>query len=245
MARDERTELLRMGASEFLGLYRGKFNNLWVGGWVISNLDPAIAKAMNIPEKYRSVGVITSRASALPVCVAADEAVKTTGAGLAYLDLTTDCFGQGPRAAFLLLGAEDVSDARRAVQVTLDALPGTFGGMGIGETAGYDVHWSASPGEVLCHPYFGGVPGKAWGFLNGWPKAVGMMMADAALKAASVSLAHVHTSEENFYHNEYTCSIIGKSGEVLTAVKKAREVAEYCIRATGNLEPTPQGEPYY
>ena len=245
MANIDGKSLLSRGTSEFLGLYRGKYNNLWVGGWVIPSLDPGIAGAMNIPGKYRSVGIITSRAAALSVCVAADEAVKVTNTHLAFLDMTTDPYGGGPRCAFLVLGAEDVSDARRAVQVTMNALPSTFGGMGIGESAGYDVHWSANPGEVLCHSYFGAVPGKAWGFLDGWPKAVGMIMADCAMKAASVQLVHVHTSEENHWHNEYTCSVIGSSGDVLTAVRKAREAAEYCIRATGDTEPVPQGDPYY
>ena len=34
-------------------------------------------------------------------------------------------------------------------------------------------------------------------------------------------------------------------GDVLAAVRKAREVGEHCIRATENLEPVPQGDPYY
>ena len=188
-------------SSEFVGLFTGKFGNLWVGGWVIPNLDPAIAEAMGIPGQYRSVGILTSRAAALPVCVAADEAVKTANVHLVHLETTTDPYGKGPRAAFLVLGGEDVADTRRAVQTTLDILPRTFGGMGVGETAGYDIHWSANPGEVLCHPYLGAVPGKAWGFLDGWPKAVGMVMADYAVKAAAVELVHVHTSEENHWHN--------------------------------------------
>ena len=233
------------GSSEFTGLYRGKYGNLWVGGWVIPNLDPAIAEAMEIPAQYRSVGIITSRSASMSVCVAADEAVKTADVHLVHLEMTTDSNGKGPRCAFLVLGGEDVSDVRRAVQVTMDALPHTFGGMGVGETAGYDVHWSANPGEVLCHPYFGAVSGKAWGFLDGWPKAVGMIMADYAMKSAAVELIHVHTSEENHWHNEYTCSFTGSSGDVLAAVRKAREVGEHCIRATGNLEPVPQGDPYY
>ena len=233
------------GTSEFSGLYRGKYGNLWVGGWVIPNLDPSIADAMEIPRQYRSVGIITSRASAVPVCVAADEAVKIANVHLVHLETTTDPYGKGPRSVFLVFGGEDVPDVRRAVQATMEALPRTFGGMGIGETAGYDVHWSANPGEVLCHPYFGAVPGKAWGFLDGWPKAVGMIMADYAMKAASVELVHVHTSEENHWHNEYSCSFTGGSGDVLTAVLKAREAAEHCIRATGDMEPVPQGDPYY
>ena len=92
-------------------------------GIVIANLDPIIHDIMGIPEKFRSIGVIGGRVGAGPQVMAADEAVKATNTEILAVEMPRDTKGGAGHGNLIIFGAEDVSDARRAVEVTLEALP--------------------------------------------------------------------------------------------------------------------------
>lgn len=215
-------------------------------GYVIANLDPAIHDAWGWDKKYRSIGILSSRFTAAPFALAADDAVKATNTTLLHLEAPNEPMAHGARGSLFIFGAEDVSDARRVIELTLDGVKAKyFGGVGLGGSAAYDIQWSANAGPVLCHPYLMGDLGKAWGFMDGVPKAMGILMLDAALKSANVKLKGFHALDTNSYSNEFTAVFVGDSGAVLQAVRRAREVAEDIMRATGDVEPFHLVDTYY
>ncbi len=235
------------GMTEFVG-YSQLGNTV---GYVIANLDPAIQEIMGYDKRFRSVGVISSRAGACPQAIAADDAVKATNTSLLTLLAPNDPISCGARGSFWVFGAEEVSDARRVVELTLEGLPKGFGGVGMAPydnasgNSMYDIQWTARAGEVIACDYLGGELGKAWGFLDGIPKAMGFLMLDAALKSADVKLVRLHGFDENSFSNELTASFVGDSGACLAAVRRAREVAENCMKAMGPEEPFVPGVPYF
>ena len=107
-------------------------------GYVIPNIDPAFQEIMGFEKKYRSIGLISSRAGACPQAIAADDAVKATNTKLLTLLAPNDPVSGGARGCLYIFGAEDVSDARRVVELTLEGLPKGFGGVGICDNAMYD-----------------------------------------------------------------------------------------------------------
>ena len=107
------------------------------------------------------------------------------------------------------------------------------------------IQWTARAGEVIACEYLGGEPGRAWGFIDGVPKAMGILMLDAALKSADVKLVRFHGFDENSFSNEATACFLGDAGAVLQAVRRAREVAENCMRAMNTSEPVVPGVPYF
>ncbi len=67
----------------------------------------------------RSIGIIGDRTGAGPQIFAADEAVKATNSEIVLIELPRDTEGGAGHGSLIIFGAEDVSDARRAVEVTL------------------------------------------------------------------------------------------------------------------------------
>ena len=228
------------GMTEYIGYERMGY----LAGYVIANPDKAFLDWWGFDPKYTSLGIIGGRFTAAPICCAADDAVKATNAKLLHLSLPNEPCALGARGSLLVFGAENVSDAKRAVELSLQQVKIYFGGVGMGSTAAYDIQWSANPGQVL-QDFLCGVPGKAWGFIDGCPMVNGCIMMDQALKAADVELVHIHTLEEHQFSNEFHGVFVGDSGAVLAAVRRAREVAENLIRAEGNIEPFTLVEPYY
>ena len=96
-------------------------------GIVIANLDPAIHEFMGFDKKYRSIGIIGGRVGAGPQIMAADDAVKATNTEIIRVEMPRDTKGGAGHGNLIMFGAEDVSDARRAVEVTLEVLPKYFG----------------------------------------------------------------------------------------------------------------------
>ena len=110
------------GLTEFVGTAIGS-----TIGLVIANLDAGIHEALKIDPKYRSIGIIGDRTGAGPQIFAADEAVKATNSEIVLIELPRDTEGGAGHGSLIIFGAEDVSDARRAVEVTLKELDRTFG----------------------------------------------------------------------------------------------------------------------
>ncbi|PID50963.1 MAG: propanediol utilization microcompartment protein PduB, partial [Propionibacteriales bacterium] len=96
-------------------------------GLVIANVDPQLHAAMKLDGKYRSIGIVGARTGAGPHIFAADEAVKATNCEILTIELPRDTKGGAGHGSLIVFGAEDVSDARRAVEVTLSELDRTFG----------------------------------------------------------------------------------------------------------------------
>ena len=110
------------GLTEFVGTAIGD-----TIGLVIANVDYNLHELMNIDKKFRSIGIVGGRTGAGPHIFAADEAVKATNSEIVLIELPRDTKGGAGHGSLVIFGAEDVSDARRAVEVTLKELNRTFG----------------------------------------------------------------------------------------------------------------------
>lgn len=212
-------------------------------GFVIANVDHVLHEELKIDKKYKSIGVISARSGAGPHAMAADEAVKSTNVELIRFEQPNDTKGGGGHGNLMIFGAEDVSDARRAVEITLNGLSWSFGGVIGNENSFIEVQYTARASHVLSK-YLCAEEGKAWGLINGCPAGVGVLMADAALKAADVKLTGSGSPDLGAHTNEYTVFVTGDSGAVKQAICTAREIGIQVMTAMGK-EPVPTEKPYF
>ena len=136
-------------------------------GLVIANVDPALHEAMGIDKKYRSIGILGARTGAGPFIMAADEAVKATNTEVISIELPRDTEGGAGHGSLILFGAEDVSDARRAVEVAIAAVTEKFGDV-YGNPAGHIELQYTARASYACNKAFGAPLGKAFGIINCW-----------------------------------------------------------------------------
>ncbi|MBO0143737.1 propanediol utilization microcompartment protein PduB [Agrobacterium sp. Ap1] len=204
-------------------------------GLVIANVDPLLHEQMKIDKKYRSIGIVGARTGAGPHIFAADEAVKATNSEVLLIELPRDTEGGGGHGSLIIFGAEDVSDARRAVEVTLSELDRTFGDV-YGTPAGHLEFQYTARASYALNKAFGAPLGQAFGITVGSPAAIGVLLADTAAKAATVvptgfaSPGNGGTS----YSNEAIFLFSGDSGAVRQAIRAARDVGKQVL---GTLDP--------
>jgi len=226
------------GVTEFVGIGMGD-----TLGIVIANLDPAIHKLMDFDTKYRSIGIIGGRVGAGPQLMAADDAVKATNTEVIRVELPRDCKGGAGHGCFIIFGAEDVSDARRAVEVTLDMMPKYFGAVSANDQGHTECQYSARASQCL-NKALGAPLGKAFGLILGAPAVIGMLMVDAAVKAADVEvLGYLSPGHGTSLTNEGAILVTGDSGAVRQAVIVGRDVGNTLLSAWGE-EAQCLGTPY-
>ena len=118
-------------------------------------------------------------------------------------------------APLIIFGAEDVSDARRAVEVCLREVERTMGDV-YGSPAGHlEFQYTARASHAL-NKAFGAPIGKAFGITVGAPAAIGVLLADTAVKAATVDVVG-YSSPANggtSFSNEVILTFTGDSGAV-------------------------------
>ncbi|NLE97592.1 MAG: propanediol utilization microcompartment protein PduB [Propionibacterium sp.] len=192
-------------------------------GLVIANVDPQLLEQLKPEEPFRSIGIIGSRTGAGPHLFAADEAVKATNTEIIRIELPRDTKGGAGHGSLIIFGADDVSDARRAVEVTLEDVERTFGDV-YGNDAGHlEFQYTARASHAL-NKAFGAPVGKSFGILVGAPAAIGIVLADTAVKASTVDVVSFSTpTQGNSLTNEVTLTFTGDSGAVRQAVIAARE----------------------
>lgn len=224
--------------TEFVGVGMGDTQ-----GIVIANLDPIIHKLMGFDPKYRSIGVIGGRVGAGPQLMAADEAIKATNTEVVCIEMPRDTKGQAGHGNLIIFGAEDVSDARRAVEVTLEMLPKYFGDVYANDQGYTENQYSARASKVLSYALK--VPeGRAFGLILGAPAVIGMLMIDTAVKAADVEvLGFASPARGTSLTNEVFIWVTGDSGAVRQAVIAGREVGNKLLAAWGE-PPKSLGTPY-
>ncbi|MDR2052830.1 MAG: propanediol utilization microcompartment protein PduB [Treponema sp.] len=217
------------GLTEFVGT--GPGDTL---GLVIANLDPAVHKALEVDEKYRSIGIIGGRTGAGPQIMAADEAVKATNTEIIKIELPRDTKGGAGHGNLIVFGAEDVSDARRAVEVALKELARTFGDVYANEAGYIELQYTARASHA-CAKAFGAPLGKAFGLVVGAPAAIGVVTADTAVKAANVEVLSVASpAKGTSLTNEVIIFFAGDSGAVRQALIAAREVGVALLGTMGS-----------
>lgn len=226
------------GMTEFVGTAIGD-----TIGLVIANVDHQLHELMKIDPKYKSIGIIGGRTGAGPQILAADEAVKATNTEVISIELPRDTKGGAGHGNLILFGAEDVSDARRAVEVTLKELDRTFGDV-YGNSAGHIELQYTARASLACNKAWGAPVGKAFGVIVGAPAAIGVVICDAAVKAANVDIVGYASPATTSNTNEAILFVSGDSGAVRQAIVAARELGIKLLEALGN-EPAPSSTTPY
>lgn len=211
-------------------------------GLVIANVDSQVLEAMKLTKSYRSIGILGSRTGAGPQIMAADEAVKATNTEIVSIELARDMKGGAGSGSLIIFGGDDVSDVRRSVEVALRELEWTFGEVYMNEAGHVEIQYTARAGDALVTA-FGTPEGKAFGLIVGAPAAIGVVMADAAVKSANVDVVGYQSPSSSSMSNEVILQICGDSGAVKQAVKVAREVGITLLGTMGS-EPKNTGESY-
>jgi microcompartment protein PduB len=226
------------GVTEFVGAGMGD-----TMGIVIANLDPSVHELMGFDKKYRSIGIIGGRVGAGPQLMAADDAVKATNTEVIRIEMPRDTKGGAGHGNLIIFGAEDVSDARKAVEVTLESLPKYFGDVYANEQGYTENQYSARASKCL-EKAFNTPDGKAFGLILGAPAVVGMLMVDTAVKSADVEVVgYGSPSHGTSLTNEVFIWVTGDSGAVRQAVTAGREIGNQLLAAWGD-EPKSMGTPY-
>ncbi len=226
------------GMTEFVGTAIGD-----TIGIVIANVDPMLHEKMGLPAKYRSIGILSDRTGAGPQILAADEAVKATNTEIVQIQLPRDTKGGAGHGCLIIFGAEEVSDARRAIEVALKDVVRTFGDVYANDAGHIELQYTARA-SFACEKAFGAPVGRAFGLTVGAPAGIGVIMVDAAIKAADVEFCgYLGPTTGLSYTNEVVGTFSGDAGAVRQAIITARDVG---VRLLGSLGDTPKsaGVPY-
>lgn len=203
-------------------------------GLVIANVDQQVLDAMKLTKKYRSIGILGARTGAGPHIMAADEAVKATNTEIVSIELPRDTKGGAGHGSLIIFGGDDVSDVKRAVEVALKEVERTFGDVYANEAGHLELQYTARASHAL-NTAFGAPEGKAFGLIVGAPAAIGVIMADTAVKSANVEvIGYASPGSGTSYSNEVILQISGDSGAVRQAVISAREIGKHLLAALGD-----------
>lgn len=218
------------GLTEFVGTALGH-----TIGLVIANVDHQLHELMNIDKKYRSIGILGSRTGAGPHIFAADEAIKATNSEILIIELPRDTEGGGGHGSLIIFGAEDVSDVRRAIEVSLSEIDRTMGDV-YGSPAGHLEFQYTARASYALNKAFGAPIGKSFGMTCASPAAIGVVIADAAAKAAVIDpIGYASPGNGTSFSNEVIFTFAGDSGAVRQAVIAAREVG---LQLLATLDPS-------
>ena len=224
------TQFVGVGVCDTIGLY-------------IANIDDDLRKQMNIPEKFHAVGLIGSRTGAGAQIEAVDDAVKATSTEVISIEIPRDTKGWGGHGNFIIIGGYSVSDVRRAVEIALEYTEKYAGELYISEAGHLEFTYSANASQAL-NMAFDAPIGKPFGFFCGSPAAIGLVMADLALKSPPVEIIKYMTPNRGTSHsNEIIAAVTGDASAVKNAVLTAREVGLQLLISMGSYPEVP-GTPY-
>ncbi|MDD3337668.1 MAG: microcompartment protein PduB [Lachnospiraceae bacterium] len=208
-------------------------------GLLISRIDDGLLEKMNIPKKYVALGLISSRTGAAGQITAVDDAVKSTNTEVLSIELPRDTKGWGGHGNFIIIGGQDVSDVRRAVEISLELIRKYAGELYISEAGHLEFAYSARASQAL-HMAFDAPLDQAFGFMCGSPAAIGLVMADAAMKSAAVEAVKYMTPDQGTSHsNEVILAVTGDASAVKNAVLRAREIGLQLLISMGSYPDGP------
>lgn len=212
-------------------------------GLVIPGVDPSLLKQMNLKKSYRSIGLLSSRTGAAGQINAVDEAVKSTNTEVISIELPRDTKGWGGHGNYIIIGGDNVSDVRRAVEIALEYTEKYAGELYISDAGHLEFTFSANADQAL-HMAFDAPVGKPFGFFCGSPAAIGMVMADLAVKSASVEIVKYMTPDKGTSHsNEVIVAVTGDASAVKNAVLTARDIGLQLLVSMGSYPKSP-GKPF-
>lgn len=212
-------------------------------GLVIPGVDDVLLDKMNVGKKYHALGLFSSRTGAAGQFTALDDAVKATNTEVLSIELPRDTKGWGGHGNYVVIGGDDVSDVRDAIRMALELTNKYAGELYISEAGHLEFAYSASAGPVL-QKAFGAMPDKAFGFFAGSPAAIGLVMADTAVKASHIEIVSYLTPDNGTSHsNEVILAFSGDASAVKSAVLEARQIGLELLIAMGSYPNIP-GTPY-
>ena len=212
-------------------------------GLVIPGTSPALLAQMNLKKPYRSLGLLSSRTGAAGQINAVDEAVKSTNTEVVSIELPRDTKGWGGHGNFIIIGGDNVSDVRRAVEISLEFTKKYAGELYISDAGHLEFTYSANASQAL-HMAFDAPIGRPFGFFCGSPAAIGLVMADLALKSSPVEIVKYMTpTRGTSQSNEVIAAVSGDASAVKNAVLTAREVGLKLLISMGSYPKIPS-EPY-
>ena len=212
-------------------------------GLVIPGIDPSLLSRMDLKKTYKSLGNLSSRTGATGQINAVDEAVKSSNTEVVSIELPRDTKGWGGHGNFIILGGNNVSDVRRAVEIALEFTEKYAGELYISQAGHLEFTYSASADQAL-HFAFDAPVGKPFGFFCGSPAAIGLVMADLAVKSAPVDIIRYMTPDKGTSHsNEVIVAVTGEASAVKSAVLTARDVGLKLLVSMGSYPETPS-KPY-
>ncbi len=232
--------IMSYGLTEFVGLGPGD-----TIGLVIANLDNQLHEQLGFDKRFKSIGIIGSRTGAGPQLMAADEGIKATNTEIVRIELPRDCKGGAGHGSLIIFGAVDVSDARRAVEVTLkDLNQRTFGDVYANSAGHLEFQYSAR-GSYVLEKAFACPFGKAFGLILGAPAAIGVVICDVAVKAADVEILGYGSPQHTFsLTNEMAIWVTGDSGAVRQSVIAARDAGLKLLSLMGEVPKSLGTAPY-
>lgn len=212
-------------------------------GLVIPGVDPMLLKQMNFKKTYRSLGLLSSRTGAAGQINAVDEAVKSTNTEIVSIELPRDTKGWGGHGNYIIIGGDNASDVRRAVEIALEYTEKYAGELYISDAGHLEFTFSANADQAL-NLAFDAPIGKPFGFFCGSPAAIGMVMADLAVKSASVEIVKYMTPDRGTSHsNEVIVAVTGDASAVKNAVLTARDIGLQLLVSMGSYPKSP-GKPF-
>ena len=208
-------------------------------GLVISGIDDSLLQQMNVGTKYHCLGLFSSRTGAAGQITAIDDAVKATNTEVLSIELPRDTKGWGGHGCFIVIGGDNVSDVRRAVDITLEYIGKYAGELYISQAGHLEFTFSACADKAL-HMAFNAPIGKPFGFFCGSPAAIGLVMADLAVKSSPVEVIKYMTPDQGTSHsNEVIVAVTGDADAVKNAVLTARDVGLQLLVSMGSYPESP------
>ena len=129
------------------------------------------------------------------------------------------------------------------ISLALELTNKNAGEVYISESGHLEFAFSANAGPAI-HKAFGTPLGEAFGFMAGSPAAIGLVMADNAVKAAAVSITKYMTPDIGTSHsNEVIIAISGDASAVKAAVLEGRQTGLELLIGMGTYPEIP-GTPY-
>ncbi len=220
--------ILGCGLTEFVGSAIGD-----TVGLVIANLDESLREKIQLDKRFRSIGIVSARIGGGTHVMAADTAVKETNTEIISIEFSRDTKGGAGHGITVIFGSIDVSDSRRAVEIMLKELDEQFGNVYVCDAGHVQLHYTARASYAL-HKSFSAPMGKAFGITIGAPAAVGMLMADTAMKSGNVELCqYASPTVGTSYTNEIIIAFSGDAAAVKQALLAARDAGLSVLRGMG------------
>lgn len=200
-------------------------------GLVIPAIDASLVPFMKLGD-FRSIGIFGGRVAVGPQVIAVDEALKAAAAELISMEAARDSKGGAGCGTLFYIGAMDVSDARRAVEIALEQLPGQFGDVYVNDAGHLSFSYTARAGQC-CVRTLGAEEGRAFGIICCGPAAIGAVVSDLAVKAASVTVTAYHHPLDNCFANEVVLCLTGESAAVRQALRTAIKAGKKLLGSFG------------